>query len=172
MKRITKDKEGNILAIIEYTEISGIFFIKDEVDNDETIISQYRNDYKIERHINEITGFDYTLKFDKNNNLIYYFENYCSNEEFYEYDENNNLIHFKDYKGYEFWYEYLYDEKKFYYRDIDGNSSYGYFDDNYNIIYKYNNIYDIETWYEYDENNNLIHYKNSDGDEEWYEYED
>ena len=105
------------------------------------------------------------IKFDSNNNLIYYKD---SNgiEYWYKYDSNNNLIYYKDSSGFEYWQEFDSNNNMIYYKNSSGFEYWKEYDSNNNMIY-YKNSDGFEVWKEYDSNNNLIHYKNSDGFERW-----
>ena len=60
------------------------------------------------------------VKYDKNNNLIYYksSDNY---KEWYKYDENNNIIHYRDSNGDEYWKEYDENNNLIFYKNSNGD---------------------------------------------------
>lgn len=125
----------------------------------------------------EKADFSEFIKFDQNNNLIY-FKNNVGSENWYKYDQNGNKIYHKSVNDIlsiiEYWYKYN-QNNNLIYSESSYNEKYWYeYDENNNLIYYYSDepyCGKYEQWCEYNENNNMIHSKDSRNYEKWYEYD-
>lgn len=118
----TYDKNGNCIQKIDSYGNQEIFKYNDDnkityyakidkayMDDNDKIIPL--EEYEVKKEV--------WYRYDKNGNLILYFDSAFAKIE-YEYDENNNIIHYKDEQNKEYWQEFDKHNNLVYYKDNTG----------------------------------------------------
>lgn len=152
MKKITKDKNGNLKCIEEFDEAGKLIY---EITNMTSIMMrEYWYEYDEKGRMvykKDSAGNETKYIFDDKGNCIYYSSPLI--KEIRHYDDNSNIIY----------------HKKIYHNTIE--EKWWDYDENGNCIHTKNSN-GLESWMGYDGNQRKTYYKNSNGLEEYYEYED